>query len=857
MAETIKGINVVIGSETTGLSAALSDVNKKSREIQSELKQVEKLLKLDPENTELLAQKQKLLSEAVANTREKLDRLKTAQEQVNEQFAKGEISEAQYRAFQREIAKTEQELKNLETQGKKTGSTFEEVGKDVESASEKIRSVGEGLKGVGERMSAGITAPLAGIAALTTEGTKELREDLAKLDTNAEAAGASIDGTREALRKLNAVNGETDSNVEGLSNLLAANFKGGGMTEVLESLTGAIIKFPDTLNIEGLSDGLQETLATGKGVGMFGELLERMGVNLENFDAGLKAANESGTQQQYILDTLAKTGLSKVNDLYRKNNEELVANANANFDLQMALSQLGAVLTPVLTTITEKIAELVGWFTGLDSGTQQMIVMFASLAAVIGPIVMVIGSLVTAVSGIVTAFTAASGAIAAAGGAIAILTGPIGVTIGIVTALAAAAYLIYKNWEPIKTFFSELWTGITETMTTAWEGIKAFFATWGPTILAVISPFIGIPLLISQHWEQISGFFRELWDGIVSYLGGVWGQIQSAAVSGFQSMVNMVKPIMDGFQTFFTGAWEAIRLVFAGSLLLLTDLVTGDFESLSTDAQNIWEKLKEALGKIWDGIREVFTTALDLLQSGLAAAWEGIATAATAAWEGIKKAVLEVVEATVKWIRETWDGLVNWFRELPETLYKIGSDMFTRMKDSIIETVGQVKEAIVNGMTEAVDWVKALPDQMLQIGKDIIQGLVDGITSMASKVREKVAEIVNSIPEQIRSMLGIHSPSRVLMQLGEYAGDGLALGLQNSLSSIRRQASAMAAASVPGIVGGAAGGGITAGGTAAGGRGGDVNQYITINSPSPLSPAETARKNLQASRQLAMEWGLR
>ena len=80
----IKGITIEIGGNTQPLNKALSDVNKKSKDLQSELRQVDKLLKLDPKNTELLAQKQKLLAEAVQNSKEKLDRLKTTQQQVNE-----------------------------------------------------------------------------------------------------------------------------------------------------------------------------------------------------------------------------------------------------------------------------------------------------------------------------------------------------------------------------------------------------------------------------------------------------------------------------------------------------------------------------------------------------------------------------------------------------------------------------------------------------------------------------------------------------------------------------------------------------------------------------------------------------
>ncbi|MGF6356168.1 phage-related minor tail protein [Paenibacillus sp. 4624] len=174
MAETIKGINVVIGAETTGLSKALSDVNKKSRDIQSELRQVEKLLKLDPGNTELVAQKQKLLASSIGNTEDKLNRLKAVQEQVNQQFARGDITEGQYRAFQREVIKTEQELQGLnkrldETtaeisdqskQVNKLGRDFEESFEQAQQAMgnsyEQMKKVGAGITVLGVGISAGL-----------------------------------------------------------------------------------------------------------------------------------------------------------------------------------------------------------------------------------------------------------------------------------------------------------------------------------------------------------------------------------------------------------------------------------------------------------------------------------------------------------------------------------------------------------------------------------------------------------------------------------------------------------------------------------------------------------------------------
>ncbi len=112
--ESIKGLNVVLEANTTALTAALADVNKASKGIASELRQVENSLKFNPKNTELLAQKQKLLGDQVATTREKLDRLKAVQEQIDAQFSRGEIGEGQYRAFQREIVETESKLKHFD-----------------------------------------------------------------------------------------------------------------------------------------------------------------------------------------------------------------------------------------------------------------------------------------------------------------------------------------------------------------------------------------------------------------------------------------------------------------------------------------------------------------------------------------------------------------------------------------------------------------------------------------------------------------------------------------------------------------------------------------------------------------------
>jgi len=116
MANNIKGITIELGGDSSGLDKALKGVNTTSVKLNSELKEVNKLLKFDPSNATGLAQKQELLTKSIENTSDKLAQLKSAQSQVEQQFANGKIGEEQYRAFNREISTTEQSLNSYKTQ---------------------------------------------------------------------------------------------------------------------------------------------------------------------------------------------------------------------------------------------------------------------------------------------------------------------------------------------------------------------------------------------------------------------------------------------------------------------------------------------------------------------------------------------------------------------------------------------------------------------------------------------------------------------------------------------------------------------------------------------------------------------
>lgn len=154
MAKKLKGITVEIGGDTAPLSKALDGVNKTSRSLQVELRQVERLLKLDPTNTELLAQKQELLGKSINSTEEKLNALKSAQAQVQAQFENGDIGEEQYREFQRELIKTEQELNNIKGAYQVATRNLEEFGDNHGVAKEEAERLSRAVEEQNQALAA-------------------------------------------------------------------------------------------------------------------------------------------------------------------------------------------------------------------------------------------------------------------------------------------------------------------------------------------------------------------------------------------------------------------------------------------------------------------------------------------------------------------------------------------------------------------------------------------------------------------------------------------------------------------------------------------------------------------------------
>ena len=232
MASRIQGITVEIGGDTTKLSTALSKVNREIRDTQGQLKDVNKLLKLDLGNTELMAQKHRLLAQAVGETKEKLEALKLAGQQANDALARGEISQSQYDALQREIVETEKALEELETQAGRSAVALQKIGE----TGEKLKSVGSSIEGAGKKLMP-VTAAVGGLGAAAVKVAADFDSGMSKVAAVSGAAGEDLDKLREKAREMGAKTKFSASEAASAMEYMAmAGWKTGDMLDGIEGI---------------------------------------------------------------------------------------------------------------------------------------------------------------------------------------------------------------------------------------------------------------------------------------------------------------------------------------------------------------------------------------------------------------------------------------------------------------------------------------------------------------------------------------------------------------------------------------------------------------------------------------------
>lgn len=294
MADRIKGITIEIGGDTTGLNKALSGVNKEIRNTQSQLKDVERLLKLDPSNTELMKQKQKLLSEAVGETAGKLEALKKAEKQVQQQFAEGKVSEEQYDALKREIIATEQQLDSLKEKAAGANVALQKIG----LAGEKVKDLGGKVSSAGQEL----TKLSAGIAAVGTASVAAWKTVDEAYDTIAKGTGATGKALEDLQKSFDNVFASIPTEAGAAGSAIAdINTRFGFTGEVLEDCTRRFLQFAEVNN----TDVSAAIANVSRYMGDAGIESEKYGSVLDQLTA---ASQASGISVDKLSENLTKYG---------------------------------------------------------------------------------------------------------------------------------------------------------------------------------------------------------------------------------------------------------------------------------------------------------------------------------------------------------------------------------------------------------------------------------------------------------------------------------------------------------------------------------------------------------------------
>ena len=604
MADRVKGITVEIGGDVTGLNKALKGTNDQIRTTQSQLKDVEKLLKLDPTNTTLLEQKQRLLADAVGETKSKLDTLKEAEKQVQTQFQKGEVSQQQYDALQREIVATEQQLSKLEDRAKDAQSALEKVDEqpveDVKTAADKagdaLEDAGKEASNFGDYLKAGAIIEgvkgIAGAISDLSEETQEYRKIMGTLETSSEQAGYTAQQTAQTYKQLYGVLGDDQTTATTVANLQALELSQGKLTQLTDAAIGAWAKYGDSIPIDGLAEAINETIRGGTVTGNFADVLnwgskegETFGVMLkENTKANEewnKAVADAKTAEDYfnlalqncsteaeranlVLQAMTDQGLVSAADAWRKNNEDIVAANEAQSNFMEKAAELSERVAPAIQAVKEGGNDLLQLFLDLTSEVD-----FDAIAETINQVF-------AAVEGLITFLVDNQEAV-----------------LTVISAIAAGLAAL-KLAELISTI-SQVTSGVT-TLSQAFPLLGNAISILTNPIFLVTAAVVALVALIATKGDEIQAILQKLDDWLQGVFATDWTEIFGP----------LLGESLNAFFAIVKDVWDSIKLIFDGVIDFIRGVFTGDWE-------RAWNGVVEIFGGIFSGIAALTKAPFNLV----------------------------------------------------------------------------------------------------------------------------------------------------------------------------------------------------------------------------------------------------
>ena len=743
----IKGITVEIGGDTTKLGDAIKQSESKTASLQSELKEVNKLLKFDSANPQLLAQKQEILTRAIGETKEKLDTLKEAQAQVEKQFKNGDIGEDQYRAFQRELTKTEQDLEGFEKALKKTETQIEDTGDEAKSSSGDFTIMKGALADLVSNVVQGAVSAigdLIGSLFELSEATEEYRTMQSKLAGSAETFGYSFEFANDKYKEFYTYLADDQASTNAITNLMGIGAETETVSALAEGATAVWASYGDSIPIEGLTEAINETITVGKVTGGMADTINWA----KNANEGLKNALSGNKEAQKAYNDAIKEGLpvedafnealAKVTDeqeradivakflnetygdskkTYDELNGSILDAHEAELKLKDSQAQLGQAVEPLNTAFTnlktkaleallpivEKVAEkfldLLTWFKEHPTATKVLTAVVIALATAFGVLA---GAL--AIQGIISGVTKA---IALLNGTL--LANPIVLIIALIAGLVAGFIYLWNNCDEFREFWINLWDKIKSVFTTVWDAIGNFITKT-------------IPKFFKKAINTASNFVTKIIDYAKKLPGKIYDSIKNTVDKVKTWGTNVIKAGKDKMGSFITEVYNKVKNI----------------------PSKIYNGIKDAITKVKNWGSNIISAGKDKIGSFVSGIIDKVKTVPSKIYEKIKGAVDKV---------KTW-----------------GSNMVSKAKSGMTKVVTTVSSTL-----------KSIPGKIKSIGGDIVSGLWKGIGNKVSWLKGKIKGFVGDVTGWLKNFFKIKSPSQLMRdEIGRYISEGIGVGIEEN-----------------------------------------------------------------------------
>ena len=783
MADRIKGITIEIDGDTKKLQSALKEVNSEIRSSQTQLKDLDKLLKLDPGNTELLKQKYKALGDEIEESKRKLETLKEAERQMKDA---GATDTAEWDALQREIAETEQNVKSLTEQMKEFGSVSAQ---QIAAAGEKLKGVGDKMTSVGKDLTTHVTLPLVAIG---TAGAASFAE----VDKTMQLTNKTMGNTEEQAEMLSRAMKEAAANSTfGMNDAATAtlNFARAGLSaeEAAAALAPAMnLAAGEGGDLDTVSAGLVATINGFHGsfddaahyADVFAAACNNSALDVNSLSSAMSVAAPIFAAAGYTIDDAAlymgvmanngidadkaanslKTGIARLVSPAKEGAEMMdklgisVTNADGSMkdsvtiqrELHDAFAQLSeseqiaaasaifgknqmAPWLALINTAPSDVDELSASLAGCAGTTQEMAeAMMSGFGGSIEKLKSSIDVLITSIGeALAPTIQKVAGFIQKLVDKFNALTPKqqetivkIGLIVAAIGPLLVVLGTLISSVGKIMMYAPQIVSGISSVIGIGGKLMSGLKALWA---LLAANPIV---LVIAAIAALVAGFIY-LWnncEGFRNFWINLWENIKSFA----SSAVEAIKKFFTGFIDFIKGNWQGLLLLlvnpFVGAFKLLYDNCEG-FRQFWDD---LWEKLKALVSDAVDAIKNFLTGAWDFIKNGTTTAWNAVKTTISNVWDGIKSGISN----TVNGIKDTISGAWN----------------------AVKSTTASVWNGIKSAVASAIDGVKSTISNGLNSAKSTITNILNGIKSTFSSVWEGAKNIVSNAINRIKSFLNFH-----------------------------------------------------------------------------------------------------